>query len=95
MKRYQEQKDLHMIFINLEKAYDKISRNIYVNVVNFIKACDDESSVFSIKIDLYQESSLSSYFHLSVRWDHKGYIKRHSSVHDDVVLIDDNMIGVN
>jgi Reverse transcriptase (RNA-dependent DNA polymerase) len=28
MKRHREQKDLHMIFIDLEKAYDKISRNI-------------------------------------------------------------------
>jgi Reverse transcriptase (RNA-dependent DNA polymerase) len=29
MKRHQEQKnDLHMIFIDLDKAYDKISRNI-------------------------------------------------------------------
>jgi hypothetical protein len=26
--RHREQKDLHMIFIDLEKAYDKISRNI-------------------------------------------------------------------
>jgi hypothetical protein len=29
MERHREQKkDLHMIFIDLEKAYDKISRNI-------------------------------------------------------------------
>jgi Reverse transcriptase (RNA-dependent DNA polymerase) len=28
MERYREQKDLHMIFIDLEKAYDKILRNI-------------------------------------------------------------------
>jgi hypothetical protein len=29
MERYKEQKkDLYMVFINLEKAYDKISRNL-------------------------------------------------------------------
>jgi hypothetical protein len=28
MERYQEQKDLHVIFIDLKKAYDKIPRNI-------------------------------------------------------------------
>jgi Reverse transcriptase (RNA-dependent DNA polymerase) len=28
MERHREQKDLHIIFIDLEKAYDKISRNI-------------------------------------------------------------------
>jgi Reverse transcriptase (RNA-dependent DNA polymerase) len=83
MERHREQKkDLHMIFIDLEKTYDKIPRNImwwalerklvpikyatlikdmYVNVVTCIRACNGESDVFPIKIGLHQGSALSPY----------------------------------
>jgi hypothetical protein len=63
-----------MIFIDLEKAYDKISRNImwwalkkklvptkyvtliknmYTNIVIYVRACDNVSNTFPIKIGLH------------------------------------------
>jgi Reverse transcriptase (RNA-dependent DNA polymerase) len=82
MKRYREQKDLDIIFIDLEKAYDKIPRNImwwalekkriptkyvtlikdmYINVMICVRACDSEFDVFYIKIRLHQGSVLNPY----------------------------------
>jgi Reverse transcriptase (RNA-dependent DNA polymerase) len=106
MERHRKQKkDLHMIFIDLEKAYDKIPRNImwwalkrklvptkyvtlikdmYTNVVTCVRACDDESDTFHIKIGLHQGSGsvLSPYiFHLSDGRDHKGHTRIYSLVY--------------
>jgi hypothetical protein len=72
MEIYREQKnDLHMIFIDLKKMYDKILRNIiwwalekkrvptkyvtlikdiYTNIMTYVRVCVGESDVFSIKI---------------------------------------------
>jgi hypothetical protein len=48
MKRHQEHKnDLHMIFIDLEKTYDKIPRNIMWWTLK------SESDIFPIKIGLH------------------------------------------
>ena len=53
MERYREQKDLNMVFIDLEKAYDKVPRNVmwwalekhkvptkYITLIN-VQGCDD------------------------------------------------------
>jgi Reverse transcriptase (RNA-dependent DNA polymerase) len=88
MQKHWEQKDdIHMIFIDLEKTYDKIPRNImwwalerklaptkyvtlikdmYTNVVTYVRACDGESDIFSIKIGLHQGSALSLYIFILV-----------------------------
>jgi Reverse transcriptase (RNA-dependent DNA polymerase) len=121
MKRHREQKnDLHMIFIDLEKMYDKIPRNImwwalkrklvptkyvtlikdmYTNVVTCVKACDDESDTFSIKIGLHQGSALSPYIFTLVMnkiiKDIQEDILWCMLFADDMVLIDESRIRVN
>jgi Reverse transcriptase (RNA-dependent DNA polymerase) len=121
MERHREQKnDLHMIFIDLEKAYDKISRNImwwalkrklvptkyvtlikdmYINVVTCVRACDGESDTFSIKIRLHQGSALIPYIFILVMNEIikniQGDIPWCMLFVDDVVLIDESRIRVN
>jgi Reverse transcriptase (RNA-dependent DNA polymerase) len=118
MKRHWEQnKDLYMIFIDLEKAYDKILRNImwwalkrklvptkyvtlikdmYTNVVTCVRACDDESDIFSIKIGLHQGSALSPYIFTlvmdEITKDIQGDIPWCILFAHDVVLIDESRI---
>jgi Reverse transcriptase (RNA-dependent DNA polymerase) len=119
MERYQEQKkDLHIIFINLKKVYDKIPKNImwwtfkkkwaltkyitlikdmYTNVLTYVRACDGESDAFPNKIGLRQESMLSQYIFILVINDIKKYMQGDIPwcmvFADDVMLIDENKIG--
>jgi hypothetical protein len=43
--------------------YVTLIKDMYTNVVTCVRACDSESDVFSIKIELHQESALSPYFY--------------------------------
>jgi Reverse transcriptase (RNA-dependent DNA polymerase) len=118
MERHREQKkDLHMIFIDLEKAYNKIPRNImwwalkmklvptkyvtlikdmYTNIVTCVRACNDESNTFSIKIELHQGSALNSYIFTlvmdEITKDIQGDISWCMLFADDVMLIDERRI---
>jgi Reverse transcriptase (RNA-dependent DNA polymerase) len=121
MKRYREQKKyLHMIFIDLEKMYDKIPRNImcwalekkriptkyvtlikdmYINIVICVRAYDDEFDTFSIKIELHQGSALSLYIFIlvidEITKNIQGNITWYIFFANDVVLIDENRIGID
>jgi Reverse transcriptase (RNA-dependent DNA polymerase) len=72
---------------------------IYTNVVICVRAWDDESDAFSIKIWLHQESALSLYIFTlvmnEITDDIQGYIPWCMLFTDDVVLIDESRIGVN
>jgi hypothetical protein len=55
---------MHMVFIDLEKAYDKyitLIKDMYDNVVTSVRTSDRDSNDFSINIGLYQGSALSPY----------------------------------
>jgi Reverse transcriptase (RNA-dependent DNA polymerase) len=109
-----------MIFIDLEKTYDKIPRNImwwalkrklvptkyvtfikdmYINVVTCVRACDSEFDAFPIKIGLHQGSALSTYIFTlvmnEITKDIQGDIPWCMLFADDVVLIDESRNGIN
>ena len=121
MERYREQKkDLHMVFIDLEKAYDKVPRNVmwwalkkhkvptkyitlikdmYKNVMTFVRTCGGDTTDFPINIGLHQGSALSPYLFAlvmdEVTRDIQGDIPWCMLFADDVVLVDESRAGVN
>jgi Reverse transcriptase (RNA-dependent DNA polymerase) len=72
---------------------------MYTNAVTCVRACDDESDTFSIKIGLHQGSALSLYIFTLVMDEITKNIQEDIPwcmlFADDVVLIDESRIGVN
>jgi hypothetical protein len=72
---------------------------MYINIVTCVRACDGESDAFPIKIELHQESVLSSYIFTlmmdEIINDIQGDISWSILFTDDVALIDDSRIRVN
>jgi hypothetical protein len=72
---------------------------MYINVVTYVRACDDKSDAFHIKIVLHRWSALSLYsFTLvmnEITNDIQEYIPWCMLFTDDVMLIDEKIIGVD
>jgi Reverse transcriptase (RNA-dependent DNA polymerase) len=79
--------------------YVTLIKDMYTNVVTCVRACDSESDTFSIKIGLHQGSALSPYIFILVMYeitiDIQEDIPWCMLFDDDVVLIDESIIGVN
>jgi Reverse transcriptase (RNA-dependent DNA polymerase) len=72
---------------------------MYTNIVIYVRACDGKSDTFPIKIGLHQGSALSPYIFTLVMNEITKDIQEDilwcMLFVDDVVLIDENRIGVN
>ena len=109
-----------MVFIDLEKTYDKVPRNImrwalekhkvpteyiilikdmYKDVMTFVRTCDSDTTDFSINIGLHQGSALSPYLFAlvmdEVTRDIQGDIPWCMLFADDVMLVDESREVVN
>jgi Reverse transcriptase (RNA-dependent DNA polymerase) len=79
--------------------YVTLIKDMHTNAVTCVRACDGESDTFFIKIGLHQGSALSPYIFTlvmdEITKDIQEDIPWCMLFADDVVLIDENRIGVN
>jgi Reverse transcriptase (RNA-dependent DNA polymerase) len=79
--------------------YVTLNKDMYTNVVTYVRACDGESEIFPIKIRLHQGSALSPYIFTlvmdEITKNIQGDIPWCMLFTDDVVLIDKSRIGVD
>jgi hypothetical protein len=84
---------------NVLTKYVALIKDMYRDVVTFVRTCDGDTSDFPIKIGLHQGSALSPYLFAlvmdEVRRDILGDIPWCMLFTDDVVLVDDSRAGVN
>jgi Reverse transcriptase (RNA-dependent DNA polymerase) len=79
--------------------YVTLIKDMYTNIVTCVRACNGESNIYPIKIGLHQVSALSPYIFTlvidEITKDIQGDIPWCMLFADDVMLIDENKIGVN
>jgi hypothetical protein len=79
--------------------YVTLIKDMYRDVVTFVRTCDADTSDFPIKIELHQGSALSPYLFAlvmdEVTRDIQGDIPWCMLFADDVVLVDDSRTWVN
>jgi hypothetical protein len=66
MTKYQEILCGRRLKKKVPTKYITLIKDMYANVVISVRACDDESNAFSIKIDLHQGLTLSQYIFILV-----------------------------
>jgi Reverse transcriptase (RNA-dependent DNA polymerase) len=81
------------------KRNESLIKDMYINIMTDVRACEDESDVFPIKIELHQGSALSPYIFTLVMDEIMKDIQRDILLcmffADDVVLIDESMIEID